>query len=296
MERLLQSICHKVVLRELWGSPENKKAFFRNLGKFVRLHRGEKFSLSQMMTGIKISRFEWLKTKLTGKGTQKIPLSESFKQQELLAKFIWWFVTQYLMVLLKSFFYITEGVTHRQKVFFYRKPVWKDIHQFGLKTFSSKFFKALTSKEAEKLLVEKSCLGYSLLRFLPKSSTVRPITNMRHYLPQKDVNGQKQQSVNRKLKNLFEVLKFEKERNPVNLGAALLGVDDLYKVLKCFVERQHSCQEKKPLYFVRADVNHCYESIVQQKLFEVMEDVLEEEEYLIRRFALLRMSAGKVHR
>lgn len=135
------------------------------------------------------------------------------------------------------------------------------------------------------------------IRFIPKSSTVRPITNMKHCPTNKELFGsQKQQSVNRKLQNLFEALKFEKERNPKLLGATLFGCDDLYRVLKPFAERIRRCLSEKPLYFVHVDVNHCYESIPHQKLFDIMKEVLQEEEYLIRRFSLLKLSAGKVFR
>ncbi|KAL9972745.1 hypothetical protein ACROYT_G019110 [Oculina patagonica] len=293
--RFVQCICHKVVPKELWGSPENKATFLRNVAKFIRLHRAETFTLGQLTAGIKVSRCEWLNEK----GTEKkhIPLTDSLKQQELLAQFIWWFVTKYLMPVLKAFFYITESGTHRQRVFFYRKAVWKKIHQFGLNTFCGEFFKPLKTTEANKLLRRQSSLGFSLLRFVPKSLTVRPITNMRH-CPSKELAtpARKQQSVNMKLQNLFEVLKYEKERNPKSLGATLFGADDFYQALKPFVARVRASLEKRPLYFVHVDVSHCYESILHQKLFDIIKEVLQEEEYLIRRFALLRMSAGKVYR
>lgn len=242
-----------------------------------------------------MSSCEWLKQK--GSEKKCVPLSDSLKQQELLTQFIWWFVTQYLMLLLKTFFYITESGTHRQKVFFYRKPVWEKIHRFGLNAFCGEFFKPLKTKEAEELLRRPSSLGFSLLRFIPKRSTVRPITNMRHCPTKKEPNTtQKQQSVNMKLQNLFEVLKFEKKQNPKSLGATLFGADDFYQTLKPFVARVRADLERRPLYFLHVDVSHCYESILHHKLYDVIKEVLQEEEYLIRRFALVRMSAGKVYR
>lgn len=296
MVRFLKCICNKVVPKELWGSSENKETFFRNLAKFIRLYQAEKFTLAQMMAGIKVSSCEWLQVKKNEK-KKHVPLSDSCKQLDLLSQFIWWFVTNYLMVVLKTFFYITESGIHRQRVFYYRKPIWEKIHQFGLTTFCGKFFKPLKTAEAENLLCRPSSLGFSPLRFIPKTSTVRPITNMRHCPTSKEpIVAQKQQSVNLKLQNLFEVLKFEKERNPKNLGATLFGSDDLYRALKPFVSRVRTRLEGRPLYFVHVDVSHCYESILHQKLFDIMKEVLEEEQYLIRRFALLRMAGGKVYR
>ncbi|PFX33058.1 Telomerase reverse transcriptase [Stylophora pistillata] len=285
----LKGICKKVVPKEIWGSPGNKETFFRNLGKFIRLYRAEKFSLAQMMSGIKVSSCKWLQLRKSGSG-KRVALSDSVKQLELLAQFMWWLVNSYLMTVLKTFFYITETGIHRQRVFYYRKPIWETIQQFSLRTFCDEFFKPLKTATAENLLRAQNSLGFSLLRFLPKTSTVRPITNMRHCPTSKEL------SVNSKLKNLFEVVKFEKERNPEKMGTTLFGTDDLYRALKPFSTRSRTRLEGKPLYFVHVDVSHCYESILHQKLFDIMKEVLEEEEYLIRRFALLRMSGGKVYR
>ncbi|XP_068702144.1 telomerase reverse transcriptase-like [Montipora foliosa] len=293
--RFLECVCHKVVPKDLWGCPQNKRIFLRNLAKFVKLRKGEKFSLGQMMTGIKISSCKWLKMK--EQEDKNVPLTDYLKRQQLLAQFVWWLVTHYLIPLLKGFFYITESGTHRQRVFYYRKPVWVKIQKFGVNTFCGEFFKPLSTKEAENLLQRKLSLGFSPLRFIPKNSTVRPITNMKHCPPTVEpVNAQKQKPINRKLQNLFEVLKFEKGRNPDSLRTTLFGSDDLYQVLKPFAERVRKSSDLRPLYFVHVDVRHCYESIPHQKLFDIMKEVLEEEEYLIRRFWLLKMSAGKVHR
>lgn len=120
---------------------------------------------------------------------------------------------------------------------------------------------------------------------------------MKHCQAKKEPsNSQKPRSINRKLQNLFEILKFEKGRNPYSLRTTLFGSDDLYQVLKPFAERVRKSSDGRLLYFVHVDVNHCYESIPHKKLFEIMEKVLDEEEYLIRRFSLLKMSGGKVHR
>lgn len=169
----LKCVCSKVVPNDLWGSFQNKRTFFKNLAKFVKLHKGEKFSLGQMMTGIKISSCKWLKTEeCTGK---RISPSYSLMEQRLLAKFIWWLVTRYLIPLLKGFFYITESGVHRQRVFYYRKPVWEKIQQFGMNMFCNEFFKPLKTKEAEELLHSKSSLGFSPLRYVA-------LTSLTHYL------------------------------------------------------------------------------------------------------------------
>lgn len=68
--------------------------------------------------------------------------------------------------------------------------------------------------------------------------------------------------MNLKLKNLFEVIKFEKEWNLEKMGVILFGIDDFYWVFKLFVICVCLCLEGKLLYFVYVDVSYCYEFIL----------------------------------
>ena len=247
--------------------------------------------MSQMTQGIKIGTCVWLRSEKTAE--RHVPLSESLTQKRYLDKFIWWLVTRYLMVILKSFFYITESGLRRNHIFYYRKPVWKKIHEFGLKSLKGKVLQPLTKEAAMAQLSRGESLGYSFLRFVPKAASVRPIVNMRHREMSK---SGRPISINMKLQNLFEVMKFEKDRNVAPLGSAMLGVDDLYKVLKPFINKRRLHSDGNPLYFVRVDISGCYDSIVQQKLYSIMDNVLEEEEYLLRRFTVMTLQGGSVHR
>lgn len=50
------------------------------------------------------------------------------------------------------------------------------------------------------------------------------------------------------------------------------------------------------LYFAKVDITAAFDTIRQKKLFEVIKNVLQEDEYMIQRYALLYPSAGRVRR
>ena len=51
-----------------------------------------------------------------------------------------------------------------------------------------------------------------------------------------------------------------------------------------------------PLFFVSVDVKRCFDSVKQDKLFEIISKALKEEEYAVRRFTTVIASAGKLRR
>ena len=209
-----------------------------NLERFVGLRKGETFSLAQMMNGIKVSKCQWLKSE--GCVNKRTPLSESLKQKEILGQFVWWFVRRYLMVILKSFFYITESALHRNRVFYYRKPVWKIISNYGVQSLQGDVLEPLTKSAAKEMLAE-SPWGASTLRFLPKAQKVRPIIDLNRSHVTAVASGKqtgnlgKAVSINWKLNDAFKILTFERERNPTLLGSSLFGVDGIYRKLKPYI-------------------------------------------------------------
>lgn len=277
--QFVKAVCNLVLPKEFWGTDENKKAFYKNLQRFITLRKGEVFSLGQMVDSIKPTSCGWLKLSKN----KRIPPSESEKQKEVLYRWIWWLVRDYIMVILKSFFYITEGANQSKEIFYYRKPIWRIIQDFGIKTVTSTMLRRIPKSEVADLIDSNASLGYSSMRFLPKASTVRPIVNMstKHSTNKK---GPKL-SINSKLRNLFEIIKFENTRKAVGAGSSVFGVDDVYSTLKAFIAKRSNIH---PLCFVHVDIYKCFDSIILERLYSIMKAVFKEEEYIIKRFVMVK--------
>jgi telomerase reverse transcriptase len=100
------------------------------------------------------------------------------QRQQLLSSWIFWVFTYLVVPLIRTGFYATECEGYRNRVFYFRKPVWAVVRRTTLQKLSTQLFHPLTEAEAE-LLVSRRQFGFAGLRMLPKSTKgVRLITNM----------------------------------------------------------------------------------------------------------------------
>ena len=57
------------------------------------------------------------------------------------------------------------------------------------------------------------------------------------------------------------------------------------------------CEVHRPkLYFVKVDVQTCFDTIEQTKLLEILKDVISEDEYSIQRHGQVSSASGKIRR
>ena len=130
-------------------------------------------------------------------------------KEAVLTHVYYWIVSHFVGSLLKAFFYITDTSTYRNKIFYMRKFTWSKLQKatikgwlktkeefriFGLFAFdviklpSLSFwsgigfeekclFTAISKKEVEEK-VKTDALGVCYMRFLPKGTGLRPISNL----------------------------------------------------------------------------------------------------------------------
>jgi len=114
-------------------------------------------------------------------------------------------------------------------------------------------------------------------------------------------------SPNKILQSAFNALKYEHEKKPSLFGAGVLGLTECFPSFCLFVEalkRQRSNGlgfpppttarhlnedgggagggSRSNLYFASADIKHCYDTINQKRLFELMQSVIKEDVYLTK--------------
>jgi telomerase reverse transcriptase len=52
----------------------------------------------------------------------------------------------------------------------------------------------------------------------------------------------------------------------------------------------------RPLYFARVDVKNCFDTIDQDKLLEIVDNIIKSDEYILNRYCELNMDQGKVRK
>ncbi|XP_070542582.1 telomerase reverse transcriptase-like [Ptychodera flava] len=218
VNRFVRAVGHRVVPTKLWGSNHNRQQFLKNVYQFLKLGRYEKFTLRQLVFGIKVSDCKWLAHSTTGHaGTQ-----ESLMKKTILYRVLRWLMIRVVMVVVKSMFYITESSVYRNHVFYYRKIIWNRCRSLGVQEYLNKgILKKVPSNEAKEKL-KKMNKTSSNLRFLPKKSSLRPIVTM------KGSSTMQARAKEVSLYGLLHVLSYIKNENPGQLGSSVLGFDDIY--------------------------------------------------------------------
>ncbi|XP_009897877.2 telomerase reverse transcriptase [Dryobates pubescens] len=293
----------KVIPAELWGSSHNKCRFLKNVKVFISMGMFAKLSLRELMWKMRVNDCLWLRL---AKGDHFVPASEHCLREEILAKFLYWLMGTYVVELLRSFFYITETMSQKTKLHYYRKLVWGKLQNIGIRShIAEAHLRALSSEEIEALRHKKCLPVVSKLRFIPKTQGLRPIVKVSNVLEapalSKESREKKMHHYNTQLKNLFSVLNYERTINTSIIGSSAFGKDDIYRTWKKFVTKVHESGAEMPhFYFVKTDVSRAYDTIPHKKLVEVISQILKPEKrtvYCIRRYAVIMITtSGKARK
>ncbi|XP_057608943.1 telomerase reverse transcriptase-like isoform X2 [Chionomys nivalis] len=289
----LRACILKLVPSSLWGTRHNKRRFLKNVKQFISLGKYGKLSLQELMWKMKVEDCPWLRS---NPGNNCIPAAEHRTRERILATFLFWLMDTYVVELLRSFFYITETTFQKNQLFFYRKSVWSKLQSIGVR----QHLKKVRLQELSQEEVKQYQGAIYRLRFIPKPSGLRPIVNMGYSMGTSVFDKEKQaQDFTHRLQTLFSVLNYERAKHPNLLGASVLGLNDVYRTWRTFVLRTRTLGWAPRMYFVKADVTGAFDAIPQDKLMEVVANMIRHPEnmYCVRQCAVVqRDRQGQVHK
>ncbi|XP_078575920.1 telomerase reverse transcriptase-like isoform X3 [Branchiostoma floridae x Branchiostoma japonicum] len=278
---LLRAILHQVVPEDLWGSRHNRVCFLTNVLLFLRMGRYERITPHQLMTGMRLTDCDWLKL-------DSNTVQEFHTRRAVLGKLVWWLFNNFVITMLRSYFYITETTTQRNQVLYYRSSLWKMLKDKATEQHLSRHMLSQISQNTViNLIRDHQCLGVANLRFVPKKTGLRPIVNMGRQ--EKTDMSSTGTSINYKLQNLFKVLTYEKEAAPGMLGASVFGTNDIYKRWTDFVVKRKAagCTERyAKVIATRKNVQCTFE-----KHIAVLDDFIP----CFKAFVLLQNQSGKMY-
>ncbi|KAK2803650.1 hypothetical protein FQN51_003412 [Onygenales sp. PD_10] len=288
-----RAVLLKLIPNELFGHGEggisNRDTVMRYVDSFVRLRRFESLSLHEVAQGLKITCVKWLEPPSNdvtpSTSSAKLSSSDIRKRTEIFLEFIYYIFDSLLIPLTRSNFYVTESGVHRNRLFYFRHDVWRTLAEPSIAQLKLSTFEEVNKQAAERILSSRN-LGYSLLRLLPKSFGARPIVNLRRRQVRKcgwgDVN-QLGPSINSLMTPVFNVLNYEKSQRLNTLGSTMFSVGDMYQRLKAFKERKmpNDAARGKPFYFVKLDIQACFDTIPQQRLIQLARRLVVDEEYRV---------------
>ncbi len=273
----------RLVPRSVWCCDENFQTARAMVDSFVRLRRYEEFDVDYWAAKWKMKPCSW------------IPPAHSPSQftahQRMVGQWMRWLVGELVVPLVRNHFYVTESAVHRNKVFYYRKPLWKQIvtADLGRNDDVSRIrdmFRPLADEEAKYLLNNSFHLPASQLRLLPKASGMRLIGN----LSQRTASGG--DSANFLLRPSFEALRWELLTNGKEhlLGCSVFSLGDVHAKMLPFIQWFRQQNGAKKLFFVSVDVKSSFDSVNQKQLckvlFEEKDAVLQNNRYVLQRYSV----------
>ena len=293
---------------DFWGvaeiGQENKRTLMRNVDRFIKLKKFDPMSLHEISQGIKVSLIEstcedgradalqlsamqWL-APLHLSPHALMAQSDLRRRNEILLEFLYYIFDSILIQLIRSNFYVTESSAHQNHVFYFRHDVWRILTEPAISNIKLNLFQEMKTSKAKKLLDARS-LGFGQIRLLPKTTGVRPITNLGQRMIRLQ-NGKLSlgSSINTAMRPVHDVLDFERKRRPALVGSALFSVGDIHPKLKNFA----SSLGKPPysLYFAKADVKSCFDTIPQRELMKLMKTLIPGHEYRIAKHSEIKAS------
>ena len=202
------------------------------------------------------------------------------KRKEILAEFLYYMFDSLLVPLIRSNFYVTESSTHRNQLFYFRHDVWRKLAEPSLRSLKATNFDELEPSTARTILASKT-LGLGQLRLLPKRKGMRPIVNLRRRTMAKQ-NGKALlgMSTNSTLAPVFSMLNYERESQVDRLGAAMFSIGEIHARLRRFKQKLATSPGQK-LYFVKADVQSCFDSIPQDRLVQHVKGLISTHRYTV---------------
>ncbi|EIN09703.1 hypothetical protein PUNSTDRAFT_20563, partial [Punctularia strigosozonata HHB-11173 SS5] len=279
-----------VIPGPFWGSADNFKVVEANIKRFIAGRRYETFTLHNVIQNLNTSDCGWLQGShgkpKKAKVKSGIALTDSLKQRELLEDFMFWFFDSFLLTLLKTTFHVTDSSVFRNKVLYFRHDDWETLSKPLVDRLTSSTFQRLDRHDAEQLLRQRR-LGFSFVRLLPKETGVRPIVNLRRRQPAGPV------------RNFPSLLTNIQVNKPDLLGASVFGSNDIYPRLKAYKARllENSAAGKLPqLYFVKVDVQACFDTIEQGRLLSILKHIVTEDAYMIQRYGHISKVGRKIRR
>lgn len=249
---------------------------------------------------MRLSDFDWLLPTNKRAQSQRHTAAEQEKRSRLVSELLYWIFDSLLIPLLRTTFYATEAAAYNYQVLYFRQDDWAKVTgplQSKLTSGPNALFKAISNEDARLLLVSRR-LQYSTVRLLPKETGVRPIINLGrkvkrrieedapHRGKQRVVRPRYEESssVNQLLKPAFNILTYERKTNSELLGSSVFGADDILPRMRKYKEdlRLDSKGRLPPLYFVKVDVRKAFDTIVHDKLLDIIKDLMQHDSYVVQ--------------
>ncbi|SSD58637.1 uncharacterized protein SCODWIG_00398 [Saccharomycodes ludwigii] len=305
VEKFILVLIEKIFPKGFFGSNKNKSVIFKNITHILRLKTSDKIPLPNIPSmeninsipsnqfifqKIKINEFPWI-YKYNDKNNNNHRTLTDFQFNRFLAlKFFKWFYCKFLTNLISTFFYCSE-VSSNLEVLFFRHDVWFNMVRPVINKYIKDYL--LPNNLCAHNIDESREHDFDLflhgnIRILPKSSN-----NEYRILCVPSSKGQSYWDKKKLLDNyiiptrtILKQLRYAKHNDmdaADNKNSTIIPIlSSLYQiapVIRRFKETLLNTGNNKSfdkLHFLKFDIKSCYDSIPRNKIYEVLDDLLDD--------------------
>lgn len=106
----------------------NKKILNQKIKEFVLFNKYESFTRQTLMHGFKLGEVDWMRFSAKDSKSRYFQRENEF----VLWRFLRWLLEDYVVTLLRCYFYITEKQKEYSRVYFYRKNIWNVVMKLSI--------------------------------------------------------------------------------------------------------------------------------------------------------------------
>ncbi|WVF68547.1 hypothetical protein IAT40_003315 [Kwoniella sp. CBS 6097] len=296
--RYMTAVVRQLFSSSIMGSKHNLDTLLSHIRQFIKMKQHETITLHDIIQGLRTEDFEWCRV-LSDK-VQRVNQSEALKRTRLLEDFVKWVTGDLVIPLLKNTFYVTETASTRYETVYYLHEDWQKATRPHMDELQGKLLTELDRNQA--LFARRGELGVSAVRLIPKPTGFRPIVNLGRKIKRPNLLGisttghnKVAMTANQILKGVHQVLTIEKDRHKANLGASLFGTNEIFAPLQSLKAGLMDNHGKIPrLYFVKMDIKAAFDTIKQDRMIEIVSDMLDKNhDYCLMLYCLLLPPASK---
>lgn len=284
VNRFIIILIEKLIPIRMFGSKRNKANLFNFISVLLRLPVGGSIPLSEILNNLRIEDFDWLETNhLVG-----------VQRRDLVAHFIFWFFQRFVLKIISTFFYCTE-VSSSVEVLFFRHDVWEAISTPFLGAYFRKYLvHNKVCRNHKSYLLSK--FNHSKLRLVPKkaSGEFRVLA-----APRKGADEEESIAHLSHFKSVTYpvqcILDFIRKKRKTRFNK-ILSSNEIIGNIKIFRQTLLKKYGFIPeLFFMKFDIESCYDSIRREKAMEIIKGLLENEPgFFVRSQAYLNPSTGSL--
>ncbi|KAJ1947961.1 Telomerase reverse transcriptase [Linderina macrospora] len=283
----IQKCVQGVIPHDLIGGKRNHRRLYNLIHRIIEGGRFENLTLHEVMQRFQIGDvMSWLSAKDPG----------CFNTY---ASLIHWVLVDFVLVLLRHFFYVTESAPCRYELFYFRNDVWVSIARKAWQSIGSSMYVKRTRESIVQADEMKSDVTFSRIRLMPKEHGLRTIANLGRSKAIVREGGKlvekSAQSTNNKLADTLVALTSMRKTDPLMMGASTYSFEDVYSRLKEFKASLGLSPgtSTSNLYMAKIDIRQAFDTIPHDKLLSLLEQRLPDDEYAIYKYLVLMPSSRK---